>query len=307
MFFLPTKEISGASSKTLTSAPGLAAMCSISHRLSSVTGKCTITSWAAAGEQLGVGSAPTTLCAGERGRARAKAKSKGGFLYMWFGVFWMHVEGEFYACMSFFVQGCLEAEVLLLCSVSMNKMCLGRYVATWSVLQWGKVLLCLGAMVCHVMEDRPCHWAVGMMPFPIPSSLSVVLGGKCNIFCWFLPKHCLPFAVTCSSELGVSLVFLYSDQEWVWCLLTVTTSVGLSLGGPAAPAAVSFLGQPGEIERVWAKTVQGLVRTPDPVCLIYLWKNKFILFLHENLVFLYELWTDFMSTEAEVPQHVVDS
>lgn len=135
MFFLPTKEISGASSKTLTSAPGLAAMCSISHRLSSVTGKCTITSWPAAGEQLGVGSAPTTLCAGARGRARAKAKSKGGFLYRWFGVFWMHIEGEFYACMSFFVQGCLEAGVLLLCSVSMNKMCLGRYVATWSVLQ----------------------------------------------------------------------------------------------------------------------------------------------------------------------------
>lgn len=53
MFFLPTKEISGASSKLLVSALGLAAMCSISHRLSPVTGKCAPTSWAAAGEQLG--------------------------------------------------------------------------------------------------------------------------------------------------------------------------------------------------------------------------------------------------------------
>lgn len=53
MFFLPTKEISGASSIPLVSALGLAAMCSISHRLSPVTGKCAPTSRAAAGEQLG--------------------------------------------------------------------------------------------------------------------------------------------------------------------------------------------------------------------------------------------------------------
>lgn len=53
MFFLPTKEISGGSSKPLVSALGLAAMCSISHWLSPFAGKCAPTSQAAAGEQLG--------------------------------------------------------------------------------------------------------------------------------------------------------------------------------------------------------------------------------------------------------------
>lgn len=59
------------------------------------------------------------------------------------------------------------------------------------------------------------------------------------------------------------MVFTYSDQEWVWGLLPVSASAGFSLGGLAAPAAASLLGQPEppwEKYRASAKTVQGLVQ-----------------------------------------------
>jgi len=92
----------------------------------------------------------------------------------------------------------------------------------------------LGAMAWHVMEDSSWHRAAGLMLCPVPLSLTVVTGGKPDVFCWILPKRCLPLPLTHCSELGVSLVSTYSDQEWVWCLPTVTTSAGFSLGGPSA-------------------------------------------------------------------------
>ena len=72
-----------------------------------------------------------------------------------------------------------------------------------------------GAMAWHVMEDRSWHWAAGLMICPVPLSLEVVTGGKPDIFCWILPKRCLPVSLTRGSKLSVSLVFTYSDQEWV--------------------------------------------------------------------------------------------
>lgn len=192
----------------------------------------------------------------------------------------MNGEGKFYACISLFLQGCSWAEVSPLRSVSLNKTGLGRYVATQSVLQCGKVSLYLA---WRAMEDRSWHWAAGLMLCPVPLSLTVVTGGKPDIFCWILPKPRLPFSLTRGSELGVSLVFTYSDQEWVWGLLAVTASAGFSLGGPGAPAPALFLGQP---EPPWdtyreqqLKWSGGWFRTSDLVYLINLWKNKFLLFL----------------------------
>lgn len=96
MFFLPTKEISGGSSKPLVSALGLAAMCSISHWLSLFTGKCAPTSQAAAGEQL------DGQC-----WAETHSQSKGGVLFkrgiLFF--FWMNIEGELPDCVFLFLQG----------------------------------------------------------------------------------------------------------------------------------------------------------------------------------------------------------
>lgn len=111
MFFLPTKEISGASSKTLASAPGLAATCSILHRLSPITGKYVPQSL---GQQLGSSwvlhwvSACHPLRRGET-QSQSKKQAKEGFYTVW-GRVWMHMEGKLHACVSLFLQGCSWAQ-----------------------------------------------------------------------------------------------------------------------------------------------------------------------------------------------------
>lgn len=65
----------------------------------------------------------------------------------------------------------------------------------------------------------------------------------------------------------------------------------LSLCGPDAPPAASFLGQP---EPPWERHAESQLKWSragsEPLtCLIYLWKNKFLLFLQGNSVFLHEI------------------
>lgn len=65
----------------------------------------------------------------------------------------------------------------------------------------------------------------------------------------------------------------------------------LSLCGPDAPPAASFLGQPEPPwERHAESQLKGSRAGSEPLtCLIYLRKNKFLLFLQENSVFLHEI------------------
>lgn len=134
-------------------------------------------SWGAAG----MGSAGVRL--------RARAKSKGGFLYKWGIFFWMHIEGELLGCVFLFLQGNNSwAELLLLHPAPLNKVGLGTNLAHSQCCDETRHhftrcdgLVCDGRSSWHpaglMLSWSPCHskWSLDKSHFLLafPTNISL--------------------------------------------------------------------------------------------------------------------------------------
>lgn len=278
MFFLPTKEISGTSSKPLVSALGLAAMCSISHQLSPITGKCAPTSWAAAGEQLGWAMLGWD--------SETEQRAKEGFCIT--GRFFLDAYRRWtsWLCVPFPARTQFVGRVVAPTPCTPEQRGLGRNPALVSAARRQGITL-PGVMPWHVVEEALAVILLAWC-FPDPLSLKVITGNKLFFVCvshWHFPAF--PTATSWMLVWFSHTVFRNGCVKSPDC----HHISGLSLCGPDAPPASSFLGQP---ESPWERHTESQLKwsraVSEPLtCLIYLWKNKFLLFPQENSVFLHEI------------------
>lgn len=200
-------------------------MCSISQQLSPVTENVP----QPLGQQLG--SSWDGPWKGE-----IQSQSKAGFLYKWGLFFWMHIEGEFPGYVLLFLQGKNSwAESLLLHPEQRG---FGQKSSLQPVSMRQGITLA-GVMAWYVMEEALVilqGWC-----FPGPPSLKVLTRNKTFFAC--VPHWHFPAFPTAMSWM---LVWFSHSVFRNGCVMSPDCHhiSGLSLCGPNAPPAASFLGQP---------------------------------------------------------------